>query len=231
MARIRQRIRQMVWQAWMRKRMPAGRWLGVLMLLGSLFLGWAAPLLAAPALSEADRGEVRRVESYLNGIKTLKSQFVQVSPDGSLVRGTFYLSRPGRMRLEYDPPIKDYVVADGLFVFFWDDRMQQSSSTPIGATLADLLLRENLKLAGEVTVTRITRAPGELEISLIQTDDPGKGELTFIFEDKPLRLRKWRVLDPQGLTTEVGLLGPQVGVALEKDLFYFKDPTLNRRRE
>ncbi|HYD30103.1 MAG TPA: outer membrane lipoprotein carrier protein LolA [Azospirillaceae bacterium] len=192
------------------------------------------PALAAPRpaeLSAADRTDLARVEEYLNGIRTLRSSFVQATPDGTLMKGVFYLSRPGKMRLEYEPPVKDYVVADGLFVFYWDDRMQQSSSAPIGSTLADVILRKDLKLSGAVTVTGVHRSPGTLEVSLVQTDDPGKGELTLVFEDKPLRLRKWRVVDAQSLTTEVALLNPQLGVELDKNLFFFSDPNLGKRRE
>lgn len=192
------------------------------------------PALAAPApasLSPIDQADLTRIEDYLNGIKTLRSQFVQAAHDGTLMRGLFFMSRPGKMRLEYEPPVKDYVVADGLFVFFWDDQMKQASSAPIGSTLADLILRPNLRLSGEITVTGISRSPGALEVSLVQSDDPGKGELTLIFEDKPLRLRKWRVVDAQALTTEVALLNPQVGVELDKSLFFFKDPNLGKPRE
>lgn len=200
-----------------------------------LLLVLAVPAVAAPPsplrLSEADRADIARVETYLNGIKTLRAPFVQATDDGRLVRGTFYLSRPGKMRVEYDPPIKDFVVADGLFVFFWDGELKQQSSTPIGSTLADVILRRDLKLSGDVAVTEILRQGGILEVTLIQVGDSGKGSLTLVFEDKPMRLRKWRVIDAQGLTTEVALQNPQFGIDLNRDLFIFRDPTFGQRRD
>ena len=188
----------------------------------------ASPALSAPpsvALSPQDQAIVAHVEEYLNGVRTLQSKFVQISPNGHQTTGTFYLSRPGRMRLEYDPPVKDFVVADGAFIFYWDGEMRQQSSAPIGSTLADFILRKNIRLNGDVTITGVFQAPGVVEVSLTETKDPGKGTLTLIFEDRPFQLRKWRVLDAQGLTTEVALLNPRNGVQFDDpNLFYFIEP-------
>ncbi|QQP89810.1 outer membrane lipoprotein carrier protein LolA [Skermanella sp. TT6] len=195
----------------------------------------AAPsiLHAAPAagLTQAEKEDIARIEQYLGGVRTLKSDFVQAGGDGSLVRGTLWLSRPNRMRLEYEPPIRDFIVADGWFVFYWDDELKQQSSAPIGSTMADIILRDKLRLSGDITVTDFVREANVIEVSVVQTSEPGAGTLTLVFEDAPLRLRKWRIVDPQGLTTEVALLNPQVGVQLDRDLFIFREPASARRRD
>jgi outer membrane lipoprotein-sorting protein len=196
-------------------------------------LASAPTVQAAPAaanLTQQQRQEIGRIEQYLDGVKTLKSDFVQAANDGSLVKGTIWLSRPNKMRLEYEPPIKNFVVADGWFVFYWDDELKQQSSAPIGSTMADIILRDNLKLSGDITVTDFHREANVVEVSVVQTKDPGTGTLTLVFEDGPLRLRKWRVVDPQGLTTEVALLNPQTGVTLDRNLFIFHDPTMGQQR-
>ncbi|CAK0741791.1 outer membrane lipoprotein carrier protein [Azospirillaceae bacterium] len=190
---------------------------------GAAAVAWAdAP--TPVALSASDRGEIQKVEQYLNQVHTLKARFLQTSESGHQATGTLYLSRPGRMRLEYDPPIKDYIVADGLFVFMWDGEMEQSSSTPIGNSLAEFILRDHLKLAGDIAVTGLRRDPGVIEVSLIERDDAGKGELTLVFETAPLRLRKWRVVDAQGATTQVALLNVENEISLDDKLFYFVAP-------
>lgn len=194
----------------------------------------AAPALAAPApasLSAADKAILSQVEEYMNGVQTLESRFVQVAPNGGQIGGTFYLSRPGRMRLEYDKPVTDFVVADGSFIFYWDGEMKQQSSAPIGSTMADFILRKDIRLSGDVTVSDVYHAPGVIEVTLHETKDPGKGSLTLVFEDRPLQLRKWRVLDAQGLTTEVALLNPRTGVTLDRQMFYFQEPKGARSSE
>ncbi|UEM03973.1 outer membrane lipoprotein carrier protein LolA [Skermanella rosea] len=195
----------------------------------------AAPsiLHAAPAasLTQAQKEDIARIEQYLDGVRTLKSDFVQAGGDGSLVRGTLWLSRPNKMRLEYEPPIENFIVADGWFVFYWDDELKQQSSAPIGSTMADIILRDKLRLSGDITVTDFVREANVIEVSVVQTSEPGAGTLTLVFEDAPLRLRKWRIVDPQGLTTEVALLNPQVGVQFDRDLFIFREPASARRRD
>lgn len=205
--------------------------------LAALVLGVpATPARAAPAVSEAARtpevaADLARVEAYLNGIGTLRSRFLQVADDGSALKGTFSLARPGRMRIDYDPPVGNFIVADGRFVYFWDAELKQQSNAPIGSTLADFLLRPQISLSGDVTVTDVMHDGGVLEVTLAQTKDPALGRLTLVFEERPFALRKWRVLDAQGLTTEISLLSPETGVELKDDLFFFRDPTRRRERD
>ncbi len=204
------------------------RRLAVLLVLG--FATQAAAAATPAVLTTADRADVGRIERYLTEMRTLQARFRQVADNGATAVGTFMMSRPGKMKLVYDPPIKDYVVSDGTFVFYWDADLQQQSSQPLGYSLADLFLRETVKLSSDVTITRIVRQAGALEVSIVQTDDAGKGELTLIFDDKPLQLRKWRVLDAQGLITSVALSDVHTGVSFDDGLFEFHDPNLGKPR-
>lgn len=192
-----------------------------------LNFGGAAPS-GAVALSPAEQADIARIEQYLNSVKTLHAKFIQTAHDGRQTGGQFYLSRPGKMRLVYDLPIADFVVADGTFIFYWDAEMRQQSSAPIGSSLADVILRKDVKLSGDVTVKALARLPGALEATLVETADAGKGEITLIFQDKPLTLIRWRVRDAQGLTTEVGLLDAKFGTKLNPDLFIFREPADTR---
>lgn len=191
----------------------------------------AAPRAKAPPpLSAEEKARLPAIETYLNGIRTLKSQFIQTSDDGAaMVTGLFQLMRPGRMRIDYDAPNGNFIVADGSFVYFWDAEVKEQQNSPIGSTLADFLLREDIRLSGDVSVLGMESQDGLLEVTLVQTKDPGLGHLTLVFEEKPFSLRKWRVLDAQGKTTEVALQNPQFGVSLDKDQFYFRDPGRRRR--
>ena len=60
-----------------------------------------------------DQAGVPEVEKYFNNIRTLQARFVQNNPSGSIVQGTLYIRRPGRMRFEYDAPSQLKIVADG----------------------------------------------------------------------------------------------------------------------
>ncbi|MBI4183612.1 MAG: outer membrane lipoprotein carrier protein LolA [Proteobacteria bacterium] len=185
----------------------------------------AAGAAAPPAaLGEAERAAVARIEAYLGGLGTLKGRFLQVASSGGLAEGTFYLSRPGRFRFEYDPPVPVLIVADGSFVIFRDSQLKQTTHIPIGATPLGVLLKERVRLSGEVSVTRVWRSGGLLRVELAQTEAPERGSLTLTFSDGPLRLRQWTTVDGQGVTVTVSLSGVETGLALEQSLFVFTDP-------
>jgi outer membrane lipoprotein-sorting protein len=169
--------------------------------------------------------EVQAVEAYLNGLGTLKSRFIQTDNDGKQVGGTFMLKRPGRMRFEYDPPITDFIVADGLLIYYYDGQMKQQSSVPIGHSLANFFLRRELKLSGDVEVSEVKRGGGLLQITLTQTKDPFAGSLTLGLSEKPLELKKWRIVDAQGLITEVELFDSESGIKLDGSKFHYYDPS------
>lgn len=169
--------------------------------------------------------EIHQAEAYFQGLQTVKSRFTQTSPDGSQLRGTFYLNRPGKLRFEYDAPSRDFVVADGFFIYFYDGEMKQQTNAPISQTLADFLLRKDLKLSGDLKVTRIMRAGGLLQITMVQSKEPKAGELVLGFSEKPkFQLKKWRVKDSVGNITETELFDMQTGLKLPSSLFAYRDP-------
>jgi outer membrane lipoprotein-sorting protein len=168
--------------------------------------------------------QIAEAERYLNSLKTAKARFLLTAADGSQQIGTFYLNRPGRLRFEYDPPVQDFVVADGLLIYFYDAQLKEQSNAPIGQTLADFLLRQNVSLKGDVEVSRVMRGGDLVQITLVQKNDPGSGSLTLGFTENPFALKKWRVVDAQRQTVEVELFQLQTGLKLDSKLFVYQDP-------
>lgn len=170
---------------------------------------------------------VQNAESWLRDLDTMKARFVQTTGDGQRLAGTFYLDRPGKLRFEYDA-LEDFIVADGFFIYYYDSEIEEQSNAPIGQTLADFLLRENLYFSGEIRVSEARRAGGYLQISLVQNEDPDAGTLSLAFSEDPLVLKKWRVVDPVGAITEVELYGIEKEIPLDNSLFIYRDPKQDR---
>ena len=191
----------------------------------ALFFGvFLASPPAQAALSEQQAAQVKKIEEALNGIKTMQARFTQTAPNGKEVSGTFYLSRPGKLRFEYDPPVTDFIVADGVFLYFYDGQMKQQSNMPISGSLADFFLRKHLDLSGDVTVKKLQKKGGFWEVSVAQTNDPAAGTLVIGLDQKTLALQKWRVIDAQGVTTKIQLKDINTGMSLDRNLFYYHDP-------
>lgn len=189
----------------------------------------ASPAIAAdaprPVLSAADQADVARVEAYLNGIKTLSAKFLQVAENGATAQGQFYLSRPGKLRLEYDPPVPILLLSEGHdFLIHYDKSLKTVAYVPINSTPAGLLVRDNIALGGDLTVTAVERGPASLRISVVQTKDPRAGRITLVFSDRPMQLTNWVVIDGQGQTTRVALNDARTDIQLDPTLFRFNPP-------
>jgi outer membrane lipoprotein-sorting protein len=183
-------------------------------------IGAHAELVSSPQ----DLADIKRVEDYLNGLKTLKARFQQIAPDGARSGGTAWLDRPGRMRFQYDPPAPFLLVAGHGLLVFYDSSLGQTSNIPLDRTPLGLLLRPDLKLSGDVTVSGILRRPGQIQVTLYRTASPSDGSITLILADNPLALRGWTVLDAQRKLTEVDLYDIQLGGSFDQSLFTFIDP-------
>lgn len=180
---------------------------------------------AQAALTAQDRTDIARAEVALNAIHTLKARFQQIAPNGSVSGGQAWMERPGRMRFQYDPPAPFLLVAGHGLLVFNDSQLQQTSNLPLGRTPLGLLLQDNLRLSGDVTVTGITRFPGQLQITVTRTASPSEGAITLIFADNPLTLRSWTVVDAQRRETRIALYDVALGGTFDQSLFVFIDPS------
>lgn len=204
-----------------------------LFLLTTLSLVFGAGLFAAQSSEAAERidpAKVQKIEDYINNLGTARARFVQTTHNGTQLVGTFYLARPGKLRFEYDEPIKDFVVADGTFIYFYDAEAGEQTNAPIGQTLADFILRKKLDLKNEITVTDYKDSSGLIQVEMVQTSDPAAGKLVLGFDKDPLTLKKWRIIDAQDLITEVELFYLKTDIKHPDGLFVYKDPEFGSKR-
>jgi outer membrane lipoprotein-sorting protein len=186
------------------------------------------PALADPhaaVLSDADSATLRQIQDYLNGLHTLKARFLQTAPNGQTSQGTAWLERPGRIRFQYDPPSPLLLVAGHGLVVFNDSKLGQTTNIPVGQTPLGLLLRENITLTGDVTITNFVREPDQYQVTVVKTASPGDGSLTLILNAAPLALVGWSVVDNQGQETRIRLSDIMLGGTYPDKLFTFIDPS------
>ena len=176
------------------------------------------------AHAQAQAG-VPEVERYVNSIRTLQARFVQSNPNGSVVQGTLYVSRPGRMRFEYDAPSQLKVVADGTQVTMWDPATRDFGQWPIGWTAASFLVKEPFQLSGDITVQSSQRTPdGLLALTMVQTRKPQEGKIIVRVSENPMQLRGWSIIDNRGNKVDVTLTDFKTGTQLADSLFKYDGP-------
>ena len=179
----------------------------------------AAALLFAAALPAQAQVGVPEIEKYFNAIRTLKARFVQTNPNGSIIQGTLYVRRPGRMRFEYDPPSQLKIVADGFQVTMWDPTTKDFGQWPIGWTAVSFLVKDPMSLSGDLRVEKLERVNGLIEATMSQTKKPKDGKVIVRFSENPLTWRGWTIIDSRGQQVSVALTDMQTGMQLADSLF------------
>jgi len=190
---------------------------------------------SSPALAQSGRAQpylmtteeavlLKQSAQYLNTVRSMRARFAQTSSRGHYAEGTVYMQRPGRLRIEYDPPAKVLVVANGNYVIYEDGELGQVSYIGLGDTPLGILLRDVVEFTDpDITVTGMRKGGGLLEVDLVETEDPGQGVLTLVFSLSPMELRQWRIRDAQNIQVTVTLFTPRFGLDLDSALFKYDD--------
>jgi outer membrane lipoprotein-sorting protein len=181
------------------------------------------------AMTAQDAADLRRISAYLNGIHTMTARFRQNSSGGGAASGSLWLARPGRMRFEYDPPSPILLIADRFYVYYVDKQLAEMSKVGLKSTPAWFLLREPITF-DDLVVTRLERGANGLGITVVDPAEPDNGSLTMVFTSQPPALRQWTIVDQQRKATTVSLSDVQFGVALDPELFVYRDPFATGRQ-
>ncbi len=178
----------------------------------------AAMALMGPAEAAAGSASVDAIATHFSGVKTLTGEFVQFGPRGEQTGGTFYISRPGKIRFNYEKPSPIRVVADGKSVVVNNKKLDTWDIYPLDKTPLKLLLSDKIDFSGD----RLKSVKEESDLTtLVMTDKKifGNAKITMMFDPKSYELRQWTITDAQGLDTTVMIFNTKEGVKFESKMF------------
>ncbi|MDI9409749.1 MAG: outer membrane lipoprotein carrier protein LolA [Candidatus Pacebacteria bacterium] len=181
---------------------------------------------------------ISRAEQYLSALTTAKFKFNQSSPikglgnlQGEDVSGVFYLSRPGRMRFDYDPPSPITMIAEGGKLLYIDRDLDQVSELPVDTNLLGIFVRSQVRFSGDIVVKAIDQTDEGVTISLIQAANPELGEVRLQFVQRPhFEWLGWTIIDAQLRLTKVKLSQGQFGLAINNSIYKFKFKPKTRQK-
>jgi outer membrane lipoprotein-sorting protein len=169
-----------------------------------------AALLGKPgsttALNPEQRAIIAKVDNYLSNTQTLTGNFVQVGPDGNRTKGTFYISKPGKVRFEYEDPSPIELIADGQSVVVRDRRLATQDVYPLSQTPLRFLLSDKVDLMKDSSLTSVY-ADDVFVTAVLEEKNGlvGTSRLMIMFNAKDMQLKQWTVTDPQGYDTTVAV--------------------------
>lgn len=173
---------------------------------------------ATAAVAAPDKGLISRAEKYLNSITGLSGGFVQKAANRT-DKGTFSMLRPGRVRLDYDSmPVQ--LIADGKDLYFFDKSLDQITTVPLTSTPAGILVRKNIDLQNaDIVVTDTEQNDNTFSLKMNMRGQEGLGHMTVVFNNNPVALNSWTVVDATGAKTEVTFQNLKAKTNFGKDYF------------
>jgi outer membrane lipoprotein-sorting protein len=170
-------------------------------------------------LSAADRADLQRVENYFNAMTTVQSSFIQASSSGYIAQGMLWIKRPGRVRFEYAPPSPILITADGIWLTYQDNELEQTSRVPLATSAIGVIVDDTVVFDDDLTVEAVIRENNVLRVTVSRDTLLEQGKVTLTFQDKPFALKQWVVQDAQGIEVKVALLDPVFGIDIPAKTF------------
>lgn len=170
------------------------------------------------AYAVVDGTLVNNAEKYLNSVTGLTGNFTQTA-SGKTERGTFSMLRPGRVRLDYkNMPVQ--LIADGRDLYFFDRSLDQITTVPLTSTPAGILIRKHIDLKNaDINVVETTSADKTFALKMELRGQEGLGNMTVVFDKKPIKLNSWSVIDATGTKTDVAFSGLKTKTDFGKNYF------------
>ena len=61
---------------------------------------------------------LKKIETYLNNLKSMEATFVQMASNGATAEGRLFIEKPNKIRMEYAEPTNVLIVGDGDFIVY-----------------------------------------------------------------------------------------------------------------
>lgn len=160
----------------------------------------------AANLDKEQKAQLEKINSYFNSVTNLSGKFVQVGPDGNKTAGDFYMSKPGKVRFEYNDPSPIELISDGDAVAVRDRKLATQDIYPLSQTPLRFLLSDKLDLMKDANVVNVYS--DDLFMTVVIEEKSvvaGTNRLMIMFGTKDHQLKQWTVTDPQGYDTTVAV--------------------------
>ena len=116
-------------------------------LLGEIFSIFLIFIFSAEVTLPKNKS-IKLIKDYLGDIKTLQAEFSQTNQTEDIMTGIFFLKKPGKIRLSYDPPQNLQIVSKQQAVLIFDPKNGGSGplTYPLHATPLSFLIKNDLSL-------------------------------------------------------------------------------------
>lgn len=174
--------------------------------------------LSGPKTFANEQAVAQNIANHFASVKTMMGEFVQLNPDGNQIAGKFFISRPGKLRFNYEPPSPLRVISDGRNLAVGNQKLKTWSLYPLRATPLKLLLADQIDLKSS-DVKSVTVTEQLTTVVMGNRNLFGRSTITMMFDSESFELRQWTITDAQGKDTTVLIFDIEIGVDFAKNVF------------
>lgn len=178
----------------------------------------------------ATKEDINKVEDYLNSIKTLSADFIQIASNGEQVEGHLYVEKPNKIRMEYNSPSNILIVGNGDYIVYYDKELEQITNIDYEDIPAAMVLANTVKIGKDLKVTDFSKDPGMTKMSLKYNNSGDLGPFTLVFSNAPFELKQWKVITPQSLEVSLSLYDTVIDGKISDDLFKFSKREATKKK-
>lgn len=187
--------------------------------------------ISLSSISAKAEGEIaQKIASHFASVKNMMGEFVQLNPDGNQITGKFFISRPGKLRFNYEKPSPVRVISDGRNLVVGNQKLKTWSIYPLRTTPLKLLLANKIDLKSR-DIKSVTESESLVTIVMGNKTIFGKSTITMMFDPASNELRQWTIRDVQGKETTVLIFNVETGVDFAKSVFRIPYHEMNKKND
>ncbi len=170
-------------------------------LLGEIFSIFLIFIFSAEVTLPKNKS-IKLIKDYLGDIKTLQAEFSQTNHTEDIMTGIFFLKKPGKIRLSYDPPQNLQIVSKQQAVLIFDPQNGGSGplTYPLHSTPLSFLIKDDLSLFKNENGESL-----ELDNLIIFKVRNPQYNLSIEFNKNPVSLLGWEFENQMGELIKIRL--------------------------
>ncbi|MFV0321851.1 MAG: LolA family protein [Alphaproteobacteria bacterium] len=193
--------------------------------LAILLSVWGMFALSASALTAKEKQTLEFLASEFNKVSTVKANFSQTSSRGGSASGRLLMSRPGKMRMQYDTPVSDAALIVNSGVTLWWEAGKKRN-IPTGQTPIKAMVQKNFSFFdNDIKILDYNESGNNVSVTMQWKPRPQDGYLTVTMtKNKPVVIKGWSMSDTDGNVVNINLSNIQFGVSAPNKYFQVNTP-------
>ena len=159
----------------------------------------------------------QKILKNLQNFNSLMSDFIQVNNNGDVLSGKISISRPGKVRVEYNE-VPLLIISVGKKIASINKELKSITFYRIKDIPLALLLFKNFSL-DNIQILDYSDFENQLRIRLKEKNKNNEGFIDVLFEKNTFTLKKWIVFTNKVNKTEVLLENIKLNVNIQNKIF------------